>query len=94
MIKLTNAEMDKLLNDGITEDELTMVKNQLKFSYYSNFESLESRVQMNFRHLHHHGHLLDRKYILGLVDSLSAKSVNLVAEDLLSKEYSLCRLLP
>ncbi|PLX69723.1 MAG: hypothetical protein C0603_01965 [Denitrovibrio sp.] len=94
VIKLTMEEMNKLLAKGITDDELTMVKNQLKFSYFANFESLESRVQMNFRHLHHHGHLLDADFILGLVDSLSIKSVNLVAEDLLSKEHSLCRLLP
>jgi hypothetical protein len=71
-----------------------MIKNQLKFSYYANFESLDSRVQMNYRHLFHYGQLLDGNFILGLVDSLSIKSVNLIAEDLFTKEYSLCRLLP
>jgi len=94
VIKLTEDEIKKLLKDGITEDELVMVKNQLKFSYYANFETLESRVQMNFRHLYHYGQILEGNYILGLVDSLSIKSVNLIAEELLSKEYSLCRLLP
>jgi len=92
--KLTELEIDKLLTDGITEDELVMIKNQLKFSYFSNFESLDSRVQMNFRHIYHYGQLLDGNLILGLVDSLSVKSVNLIADNLLSKEYSLCRLLP
>lgn len=94
VISLTDSEIEKMLTGGITEDELTMIKNQLKFSYYANFESLESRVQMNFRHFFHYGQLLDGNFILGLVDSLSLKSVNLVAEDLISKEYSLCRLLP
>jgi len=94
VIELTNQEIQKLLTKGITEDELTMIKNQLKFSYYANFESLDSRVQMNFRHLFHYGQLLDGNFILGLVDSLSIKSVNLIAEDLFTKEYSLCRLLP
>jgi len=94
VIKLTTQEINKLASDGITESELTMIKNQLKFSYFSNFESLESRVQMNFRHMYHYGELLDEKYILGLVDSLSLKSVNLIAEELLKREFSLCRLVP
>ncbi|PLX65773.1 MAG: hypothetical protein C0602_13670 [Denitrovibrio sp.] len=94
VIRLCEKEIDKIVSRGITEDELVMIKNQLKFSYFSNFETLESRVQMNFRHLYHYGALLDEKYVLQLVDSLSVKSVNSIAEDLLSKEYSLCRLLP
>jgi predicted Zn-dependent peptidase len=94
VITLTNTEIDKIISGGITENELTMVKNQLKFSYFSNFENLESRVQMNFRHLYHYGQLLDGKFILAQVDALSAESVNSIAEDLLGKEYSLCRLLP
>lgn len=94
VIRLSEKEIDKIISGGITEDELTMIKNQLKFSYYANFESLESRVQMNFRHLFHYGRLLDGNFILGLVDSLSVTSVNSVSKDLLSKEYSLCRLLP
>lgn len=94
VIKLTDDEIKKLIRGGITEDELTMIKNQLKFSYYANFESLESRVQMNFRHIFHYGQLLDGNLILGLVDALSVQSVNSIAEELLGKEYSLCRLLP
>ncbi|ADD68123.1 peptidase M16 domain protein [Denitrovibrio acetiphilus DSM 12809] len=94
VMKLTGREIDKLLTKGISEEELVMVKNQLKFSYYSNFESLDSRAQMNFRHIFHYGKLLDGNLILGLVDSLSIKSVNLIAEDLFNKEFSLCRLLP
>lgn len=94
VVDLCELEIKSLLTEGITEEELVMIKNQLKFSYYSNFESLDSRVQMNFRHLYHYGQLLDENYILGLVDSLSVKSVNSIAEDILSKEYSLCRLLP
>lgn len=94
VIDLTQKEIDKLLKNGITDDELVMIKNQLKFSYFANFESLDSRVQMNYRHWFHYGQLLDGNFILGLVDSLSIKSVNLIAEDLFTKEYSLCRLLP
>jgi len=94
VISLTKSEINKLLTDGITDEELTMIKNQLKYSYFSNFESLDSRVQMNFRHFYHYGELLDEKYILGLVDSLSVESVNSISNDLLNKEFSLCRLLP
>ena len=94
VMELTTAEINKIIEQGITEEELLMIKNQLKFSYFSNFESLDSRVQMNFRHMYHYGQLLDGNLILGLVDSLSVKSVNSITEDLLAKEFSLCRLLP
>jgi len=91
--RLIFEEIDKL-KSGITEEELVTIKNQLKFSYLSNFENLESRVQMNFRHLFNYGELLTSDYILGLVDSLSHDSVNSIAEDIFSKEFSLCRLVP
>jgi predicted Zn-dependent peptidase len=92
--KLVHEEIEKITSEGITDDELITIKNQLKYAYYSNFENLESRVQMNFRHLFNYGELLTSDYILGLVDSLSCDSVNSIAKDIFSKEFSLCRLVP
>ncbi|MGE4317971.1 MAG: M16 family metallopeptidase [Deferribacterales bacterium] len=90
--ELVIKEINKMIKHGITDDELTMIKNQLKFSYASNFETLESRVQMNFRHIYHYGRLLESDDILHRIDDLDKKQVHDTAETILNKEFSVCRL--
>jgi predicted Zn-dependent peptidase len=92
VLELVFAEIKKLMDKGITDDELTMIKNQLIFSYVSNFETLESRVQMNFRHIYHYGRLLERDEIMGRIEALDKTVVQRAAADIFGRDYSLCRL--
>ncbi|WP_415238492.1 M16 family metallopeptidase [Seleniivibrio woodruffii] len=92
VLELVLSEIRKLVEKGISDDELTTVKNQLIFSYISNFETLESRVQMNFRHIYHYGRLLESDEIMSRIESLDRKSIQETAQKIFGGEYSICRL--
>lgn len=92
VLELVFTEIKKLAEKGITDDELTMIKNQLIFSYVSNFETLESRVQMNFRQIYHYGRLIESKEIMGRIEALDKVSIQRTAAEIFGREYSLCRL--
>lgn len=90
--ELVLKEINKLIKKGITDDEMLTIVNQLKFAYVANFETLESRAQMNFRHLYHYGRLLESESIMAEIDALTKKDIHDTAEMILNKEYSVCRL--
>lgn len=68
-------ELDKLLKDGVTEEELDMAKEQIKSSYIFGQESVASRMFTNGKNILLRGKVDSEEEVVELVDRVTIQSI-------------------
>ncbi len=94
VLELCRGELDKVLNDGITPDELRRGKGQLRGSLVLGLEDTGSRMSRIGKSELVYGDLLGVGELLDLIDAVSLEDVAAVAADLLSAPPTLALIGP
>jgi predicted Zn-dependent peptidase len=87
--KLMVSELEKLANDGITEEELTLAQGNVSGSLALKFESSMARMNRLFSSEIHNGKFYDLDETLVRYSNVSSEAVQKVAQELISRERSL-----
>ena len=85
-IELTLEEFDRVINEGVPEDELRSVKAQLKGSLLLGLESTSNRMHRIARNELYEGRFVPADELVGKVEAVRAEDVSRVALELISRE--------
>ncbi|MCQ2550573.1 MAG: insulinase family protein [Clostridia bacterium] len=75
-------ELDKLLKDGVTEEELAMAKEQVKSSYIFGQESVASRMFTNGKNILLTGNVDTEEDVIRKVDKVTTASVQKLIDEI------------
>ena len=86
VIDALHAEIRKLLEDGIHDEEFIMAKDQLKVSYMLGLESSSSRMSSIGRSKLLRGHAVDPKDVVRKIEAVNKEDVERVTQRILTKK--------
>ena len=73
-----HAEIRRLMDEGITDEEFAMAKEQLKVSYVLGLESSSSRMSSIGRSMLLRGHAIDPNDVVGRIEAVTKADVERV----------------
>ena len=87
--KLIKDEINLLLQEGITEQELERAKTQLVKGLYMSLEGNQGVMSINARRMLKEGQLLDVEKEVQLVKDVTREDVRAVANEIFAQNYAL-----
>jgi predicted Zn-dependent peptidase len=94
VLKVVQNEVDKLLQDGITEKELELAKRSIKAEVAMSFETSSSRMSRVSSMVSTHDRVYSIEEQLQRLLDVTLDDVISVARDIFSKPYSICQVGP
>jgi predicted Zn-dependent peptidase len=85
-IRLTLEEFDRIVNDGVSPDELDSAKAQLKGSLLLGLESTSNRMHRIARSIIYSGRFLAVDELVGMIDQITAADVRAMAARVLDRD--------
>lgn len=87
--KLIKEEINLLLKDGVTQQELDRAKAQLIKSFYMSLEGNNGVMPINGRRLLKTGQLIDVEHEVNLIKAITVDDVNKLAQEIFTQNYAL-----
>lgn len=87
--KLIKKEINLLLKDGVTQQELDRAKAQLIKSFYMSLEGNNGVMPINGRRLLKTGQLIDVEHEVNLIKAITVDDVNKLAQEIFTQNYAL-----
>lgn len=86
VVELTHGEFEKVRKEGITEDELSKAKSQVRGALVLGLESMSARMNRYGDHILSYGRVVPLEEILANYEAVSHESIAKVAEQVLDPE--------
>ncbi|MBQ8651196.1 MAG: insulinase family protein [Alphaproteobacteria bacterium] len=80
----SNEEIDNILKNGVTREELERAKNQLKASLLMGLESSSTRMERMASQYFYHGRIMDMTEVAKNIDAVNQDSIKHIAEKILT----------
>jgi predicted Zn-dependent peptidase len=89
-MSVLESEIQKIIKDGVTIDELNRVKTQAKASLLMGRESMMTRVNQQAKYMINHNEVLDIEKLRTEIESITIENVQHVAQQIFATQRTIC----
>jgi len=94
VIDVIADECEKVRRFGLTEKEVETAKNQLRFAFLTGCQTVDSLMFRNMKNYFYYNRIFEDSELTEKIEAIDKKSLDKLAEEIFSKESSICSLLP
>jgi predicted Zn-dependent peptidase len=86
VVELTRLELNKVRKEGLTEQEITKAKTQIKGAMTLGMENMSSRMMRMGKSMLYYDRFVSLNEILGKIQAVTSKDIIMTAENLFNEE--------